>query len=395
MDKIDTKIFVTLFFAMFATVTGVGIVVPLLPVYAKTLGAGGFFIGMIFGGFSLTRSFFLPVFGRLSDTHGRKPFLVAGLFFYFLISLLFILAHHVYSLIIVRLIQGVASAMIMPVAQAYVGEITPRGKEGLTMGIFNMSIFIGLSIGPLLGGVIQDHFGLNVAFGSMAGLALVAFFLSFTLLPAAATEKIAGFGRPPVKWRLILQDPVIVSMVLFRFSYTACIGVVWGFLPVYGSVEFLLSSSAIGLLIMLGVSVSGLMHIPMGILSDRWNKKKMVMTGGAVVVVSMIMMGNAGGFYDLFAASMVFGIGGGISMPAIMALAVVRGNMSKAMGTVMALITVGHSMGMLVGSLFAGIIMDLAGLEMAFFLGGAIMAGGVAQFYLGSRDRVDGQEPAR
>lgn len=385
MNKINTKIFITLFIAMFVTVTGVGIVVPLLPVYAATLGAGGFAIGMIFGGFSLTRSVFLPVFGRLSDIHGRKPFLVAGLFFYFLISLFFMLAHNVYALIVVRLVQGVASALIMPVAQAYVGEITPRGKEGLTMGIFNMSIFIGLSIGPLLGGVIQDHFGLNTAFGSMAGMAFIAFFLSLTMLPKASSEKIASFGRAPVRWGLILADPVIVSMVLFRFLYTSCIGVVWGFLPVYGSVEFDLSSSAIGFLVMLGVSVSGLMHIPMGFLSDRWSKKKMVMAGGVVVALSMVMMGRAGGFYDLFAASMIFGVGGGISMPAVMALAVVRGNQSKAMGTVMAMITIGHSMGMLTGSVFAGIIMDLAGLEMAFFLGGVLMIAGVVQFYTGTR----------
>lgn len=385
MTKRNTIIFATLFFAIFATVTGVGIVVPLLPVYAQTLGAGGFFIGLIFGGFSLTRSVFLPVFGRLSDIYGRKPFLVAGLFSYFLISLFFILAHHVYTLIVVRLVQGVASAMIMPVAQAYVGEITPRGKEGLTMGIFNMSVFLGLSIGPLLGGVIQDQFGLNVAFGSMAAMAFIAFCLSLFMLPPASSEKIASLGRNPGRWAMIFSDPVIVSMVLFRFLYTACIGVVWGFLPVYGSVEFALSSSAIGFLIMLGVSVSGLMHIPMGFLSDHWSKRKMVMTGGVVVAVSMIMMGNADGFRALFIASMIFGVGGGISMPAVMALAVIRGNRNEAMGTVMALITIGHSMGMLVGSVFAGIIMDLVGLEIAFFLGGVLMAAGVVQFYAGTR----------
>ena len=388
MNKLDSKIFVTLFFALFATVTGVGIVVPLLPVYAKELGAGGFFIGMIFGGFSLTRSFFLPVFGRLSDIHGRKPFLVAGLFFYFLISLLFIFAHHVYTLIVIRLIQGVASAMIMPVAQAYVGEITPKGKEGMTMGIFNMSVFIGLSLGPLMGGVIRDHYGLNGAFGSMAAMALVAFFLSLCLLPPASSEKIASLGRAPVRWGLLLADTTLVSMVLFRFLYTACIGAVWGFLPVHGSVEFGLSSSAIGFLVMLGVAISGLMHVPMGILSDRWSKKWMVLTGGVVVALSMVLLAGADGFNGLLAATLIFGIGGGISMPAVMGLAVVRGNRNNAMGTVMALITIGHSMGMLVGSLFAGIVMDLASLQAAFFLTGLSMAAGVIQFWAGTRGRA-------
>ena len=67
MHKLDKAIFVTLFFSIFATITGVGIVVPLLPVFAHNLGAGGLYIGLIFGAFSLSRVFFLPYFGRLSD----------------------------------------------------------------------------------------------------------------------------------------------------------------------------------------------------------------------------------------------------------------------------------------------------------------------------------------
>ena len=54
--------------------------------------------------------------------------------------------------------------MIMPVTQAYVGDITPEGGEGFAMGLFNMSMFLGLSLGPLLGGVINDHFNLDAAF---------------------------------------------------------------------------------------------------------------------------------------------------------------------------------------------------------------------------------------
>ena len=82
MNASDRKIFGTLFFSIFATVTGVGIVVPLLPVHANDLGASGLYIGLIFGAFSLSRTIFLPYFGRLSDKKGRKPFIVAGLFSY-------------------------------------------------------------------------------------------------------------------------------------------------------------------------------------------------------------------------------------------------------------------------------------------------------------------------
>ena len=76
MHLLDKKIFGTLFFSIFTAVTGVGIVVPLLPVYAHDLGASGLYIGLIFGVFSLSRTVFLPYFGRLSDKKGRKPFIV-------------------------------------------------------------------------------------------------------------------------------------------------------------------------------------------------------------------------------------------------------------------------------------------------------------------------------
>jgi MFS family permease len=96
---------------------------------------------MIFGAFSLSRTFLLPFFGRLSDRRGRKPLIVCGLFCYALISLAFMGAGSVETLILVRFFQGIASAMIMPVSQAYVGDITPVGSEGLSMGLFNMSVF--------------------------------------------------------------------------------------------------------------------------------------------------------------------------------------------------------------------------------------------------------------
>ena len=72
MQKLDKLIFTTLFFSIFATITGVGIVVPLLPVYAHDLGAGGLYIGLIFGAFSLSRVFFLPYFGKGFFGDGRQ-----------------------------------------------------------------------------------------------------------------------------------------------------------------------------------------------------------------------------------------------------------------------------------------------------------------------------------
>lgn len=381
MERADKKIFGTLFFSLFATVTGVGIVVPLLPVYAHDLGASGLYIGLIFGAFSISRTFFLPYFGRSSDRNGRKPYIVIGLLCYALLSIAFAFSQSVESLIFIRFIQGIASAMTMPVIQAYVGDITPVDREGFTMGLFNLSVFAGLSIGPLIGGTLKDQIGLEASFFCMGGLAFIGFLLSLFLLPPAGKEPFRLEKRTPVAWNRLLKDRSIAGLFMFRFAYTVCIGVIWGFLPVLADVRFSLSSSSIGVLVMLGVLVSGVMQTPMGYLADRLNKRIMAAFGGVIIILAILLFILARGFWGLFAANITFGIGGGISMVPVMALAVQKGNRAGAMGSVMALMTMGHSLGMMTGALAAGLIMDISDITAAFALGGLIMGLGIFGFY--------------
>ena len=381
MNRLDKKIFGTLFFSIFTAVTGVGIVVPLLPVYAHDLGAKGVYIGLVYASFSLSRTFFLPFFGRRSDRCGRKPHIVAGLFCYGLISFAFIAAVNVQILIAIRFVQGIASAMIMPVTQAYVGDITPRNREGFTMGLFNMSTFIGLSLGPLLGGVLNDRFGLDKAFVSMGVLSFIGFFLSLLLLPPARTERVIVRHEARVAYRTLLKDPYISGIFMFRLVYTACIGAIWGFLPVFADAEFSLSSSAIGILVMLGVFTSGILQTPMGAIADRWDKRFMILLGGMIVACAMVLFQWALGFWDLFLANVVFGIGGSIGMAPLMAIAVQKGVQTRGMGAVMSLITVAHSMGMMVGSLLAGVMMDIFEMRHVFSFGAGVMALGTVAFF--------------
>lgn len=358
---------------MFGTVTGVGIVVPLLPVYAHNLGAGGLYIGLVFGAFSLSRTFLLPYFGRQSDLKGRKPFITLGLFAYTLVSLAFILSGSVESLIGIRFIQGIASAMIMPAVQAYVGDITPPGREGFTMGLFNMSMFLGLSIGPLIGGVIRDRFSLSTSFAAMGFLTFLGFLLSFFLLPPIKSEKVVRRKTEPMAWKWVLYDRGMAGLFLFRLAYSACIGVIWSFLPVLADLEFSLSSSSIGVLVTLGVFSSGLLHVPMGFIADRFNRKVMVIIGGLIITYAILSFAWATRFHDLLLASILFGLGGGISMPALMALSVLKGNTVDAMGSVMGLLAMAHSLGMLAGPLLAGWMMDVSRLRNAFPSGAVIM----------------------
>ena len=391
IDKLDKKIFGTLFFSIFAAVTGVGIVVPLLPVYARDLGASGLYVGLIFGAFSISRTFFLPYFGRLSDLKGRKPIILPGFFAYAVISVAFVFSNSVDTLIIIRFFHGIASAMLMPVIQAYIGDITPQGREGTTMGLFNMSLFLGLSLGPLIGGVIKDYWGLQASFISMGLLALLGFLLSLILLPPTGSEQGLKNRDRSFSWKSLLSDRPLVGLFLFRFAYVVCVGIMWGFIPLYADINFKASSSLIGVLIMLGIFISGLIHIPMGYIADRISKKLMVVVGGIIVSYAILSFQWAGQVQDLVWASIIFGIGGGIAMPALMAMAVLRGSNAKAMGSVMALMTVAHSLGMLSGALLGGLMMDFFQLSWAFPLGSVVMIICTGLFLVGTHARNAGK----
>jgi len=376
----NKPVFATLFFALFSTITGVGIVVPLLPVYAHDMGAAGLYIGLIFGAFSISRTFFLPYFGRLSDRKGRKPFIVVGLMAYTLVSAAFVLTTSVLQLVIIRFLQGIASAMIMPVVQAYVGDITPPGREGFMMGLFNMSLFLGLGLGPVVGGLINDHWSLRATFICMGVLSLIGFVLGLWLLPPRREEAVVLRRRPPLPWRAIVSDRTVAGLFIFRLAYTAGIGVIWGFLPVLADTELQLSSARIGVLVMLGVLVSGVVQLPMGKLADTVSRTAMVVVGGLLAGAAMLLYQHAYSYEYLFVVSVLFGIGGGTAMPALMAMAVSKGQKVAAMGSVISLLTMAHSIGMFVGSVGAGLLMDWFQLRYAFLVGAILMFCGTVVF---------------
>ncbi|MDH3329345.1 MAG: MFS transporter, partial [Desulfobulbaceae bacterium] len=157
------QVFGTLLLSVMIALLGIGIIVPVMPVFAVSLGAGGLALGMIIAAFSLTRAILQPVVGNLSDRLGRKGFLVSGLLIYSLVGIILPEADSVVNLIAIRAFHGIGSAMIVPVAMAYVGDMAPLGQEGRYMGMLNIAIFIGIGGGPLFGGLFTDLWGMAAA----------------------------------------------------------------------------------------------------------------------------------------------------------------------------------------------------------------------------------------
>ncbi|MCP4687342.1 MAG: MFS transporter [Desulfobacterales bacterium] len=370
--KRNWKLFKILAIAIFSSALGQGLVVPLLPVYAHGMGASSLEIGMIFAAFPLSMTFALPVFGRLSDVKGRKPFITWGLFCYFITSIAFTCSSDVNALILIRFLQGVAAAMIMPVARAYAGEITPGGKEGLAMGLVNASSHGGLSAGPLLGGIMKDVYGIQTSFLSMGLVCVAGFLICAIFLPPTAKERTTP-GRLPLDLKKRLKNKHLIGLLLFGFSSTMCVGAAWTFGPMIADVEFKMSGVAIGLYLTVSIVFMALLTPPMGVLADRFGKRPFIAVGGVVTAGAMIMFTQMREVWHLYEVSILFAAGSGISGPAIMGMAVVIGRKEGSMGAVISLLTMSETIGMVVGPILAGAVIDHVNLAAAFLGGAAFM----------------------
>ena len=91
---------------------GMGVVAPLLPLYAQDFGASGFLIGLTFGSFSLARIAFSPLVGREVDRRGKKPLILYGLGLFIFSSLAYLVSWDIGSLLAARTLQGVAAALL-------------------------------------------------------------------------------------------------------------------------------------------------------------------------------------------------------------------------------------------------------------------------------------------
>jgi len=132
---------------------GFGIVLPLLPLYADGFGSGGAAIGLLVTSYAVAQFFMAPIWGRLSDRHGRKPILILGLIGSAFAYIVFAYSQSFTWLFASRLLAGVGGSTI-PVAEAYIADVTPPERRAGNMGLIGAAFGLGFTIGPALGGIL-------------------------------------------------------------------------------------------------------------------------------------------------------------------------------------------------------------------------------------------------
>jgi DHA1 family tetracycline resistance protein-like MFS transporter len=161
---------------------GFGIVLPLLPTYAKDLGANPFMIGLIAAIFSIMQFIFSPLWGKLSDKIGRRPVMLISIFITAVSYLVFSHASTIPFLIFARGLSGIGSANIAA-AQAYITDVTDSKSRSGAMGMMGAAFGIGFIIGPVIGGLLKHNYGIQMVGYVAAALISIDFILAIFLLP--------------------------------------------------------------------------------------------------------------------------------------------------------------------------------------------------------------------
>jgi len=372
------RIYNVLFISVFATMLGLGVVSPLLPIYAENLGATGIWLGIIFSAFALSRSIFMPIIGRISDRQGRKWIILIGMFAYAALSLAYLIAGSVYSLTAVRFAHGIASAMVVPIAMAYIADLSEKGKEGSHMGNFSISMFLGMGVGPLLGGFLNDAFGMPSVFYVMAGLSAFATILVAISLPEAKPGSFRNPADDPAPMREVFRLPVMRGVMVFSFISALGRGGMMVFIPVFAPL-IAISPAEVGVVLSVNTFLMALLQVPIGRLTDTGNKVALIVTGSAIAAVALAAIPLSGSFWPLLAITSLIGVGGAIQQPSIMALTVDAGR-TIGMGTSMGAYNTVFGVGMIIAPLIGGAFMDFIGIEAVFYVGGAISLLGTVVF---------------
>lgn len=140
----------------FVAFLGFGVLIPVVPLYARGFGADEFVIGLLIATYALMQFVFSPVLGRLSDRVGRRRVLLWTIAGNALAYVAFALAGNLLVLFVARALNGVMSANVA-VAQAYVADALPEDDRTRGFGLLGAAFGLGLVFGPALGGVFSSE----------------------------------------------------------------------------------------------------------------------------------------------------------------------------------------------------------------------------------------------
>jgi DHA1 family multidrug resistance protein-like MFS transporter len=385
--RLAGRAFWLLFLVAMLTSSGLGLITPLLPVYQARLGLSGLWIGSLFAAFPLAQALTMPLGGKLSDKLGRRLLVNIGIITYALSFLLYLLDQNAWTFLIARVVNGLTSGLALTVAMAYIGDTAQAGREGRLMGNFNVSVFLGLGLGPFIGGVLGNAGNLALPYLASCGITLVLAIFCLTVLPPlpdiVRENKNKGQDDP-------MKLPLAKGLLVFRFVNAVGRAVLVSFLPLLALGFWGMGPAQIGIVVAVIIIAMSLLQIIGGVMADKGNRVLYLFLGSTVFAVMVGIVPFAGGMIGLLLMGLAMAMGGALAMPSATALIAYLGQRGR-MGSAMGAFNSAMAFGLIIGPVLAGVAEDIgwAEHETVFWAAGIIgVTGSLIFLWLAGREKA-------
>ena len=374
---------VSLLFADFGT----GMMIPMMPLYITELPAGADLdivikSALVFAVFGLFSVASYPVMGRLSDRIDmRKPFVLAGLIGFTVLAVASAMVATFEQLLVIRAAQGIMVGAMAPSVLAMLTHVSTSDNRGRSMGIYSSIRGIGPALGSGAGGLIAGAWGFDYGFYvcavlGLASIVFVSLFVEETHETSESHEsRESGENRETsstiVDGRDCDPESEIKLLAYAAFTTMLAVMIVATMLPAY-KLQLDASVGGLGISIAAHLSARLIFQTPVGILSDRFSRRNILV--GGLCGTALLLVGMAHATTAIQLPLMMFAAGVTSAAVTVPALASGADLASPGMvGQQMSLFPMASGIGMVVGPLLAGFAAAYLGFAAPFYICSGLM----------------------
>ena len=317
-----------IFLTLLIDVTGLGIIIPVLPKLIEELINGNISVASRYGGwltfaYAIMQFLFSPFLGNLSDKFGRRPILLFSLFGFGVDYVFLSFAPTIGWLFAGRIIAGVTGASFTT-ATAYIADISAPQDRAKNFGLVGAAFGLGFIIGPVVGGLLGQY-GSRVPFLAAAGLAFMNFLYGFFVLP----ESLPAENRRSFEWKRanpfgafkhLKKYPAVAALaVSFFLIYMAgqAVQSIWSF---FGIERFKWSPKLVGISLgMVGLLVGLVQGVLIRYINPKLGNTKSIYIGFGLYALGLVLFACATQGWMMFVFLVPYCLGG-ISGPALQSI---------------------------------------------------------------------------
>jgi MFS family permease len=367
-DRLLTTPFALAVLATFGVFASIGMLLPVLPLYAKgPLDVGNVGIGLAVAAASPTALLFQPVAGRLGDRRGRRLLVVAGPLLMAASIASYSLVDTFWALVALRLVTGVGEALAFVGVATVVNDLAPDDRRGETISLYSLGVWGGLALGPLLGETVLGGDRYDAVWLTAAAFTLAASLIGLTL----PETRPSGTGSPPSA-RLVHPAAIAPGLVLVASAFG--FAGFNAFVALYAR-ELGLDGAGLVFLVYSGIIVG--FRIFARRAPDRLGPKRASALALGLLAAGLATMGIWSTPAGLFAGTAVFAVGTALAFPSLMMLAVNAAPASER-GSVVGTFGAFADVGFALGAVTLGAVASVTGYEGVFVAGAVISLASVA-----------------